>query len=140
MQIKQIIYTDDFDFLQLQTQLSLLHALCDSKSISSLIDFKSWFDSCAAERKCRYHLLFACSNWFSLGLLPVQLVAGRLVAGSFSAFHHVKTYFRSSMLQSGLNHAMVLHVHKYKCDAIAVSDVLREYVMTKPNRESLFAV
>ena len=47
---------------------------------------------------------------------------------TFSALRRLKTYLRSSMLQSHLNNCMILHVHKEKTDHIDLVSVAKEFI------------
>jgi hypothetical protein len=126
------IYKDDINFSELRSQLALLGSLC--KGVDTIGDMVSWFKSRTDIRV----MLAAVENLLKLILtLPATNAVSER---SFSALRRVKTYLRSSMLQPRLNHAMLTHVHKARVDAVDGNDVLREYVLTRPNRESLFSV
>ena len=45
---------------------------------------------------------------------------------SFSALHHVKSYLRTTMTQSGLNHLMISHYHQDLCDKLDLKFVRNE--------------
>ena len=47
---------------------------------------------------------------------------------SASALRRVKTYLRSTMTQSRLNHLFVLHCHKDRTDNLSLTECLQEFV------------
>jgi len=47
---------------------------------------------------------------------------------SASAMRRIKTYLRTSMTQTRLNHIMVLHIHKHLTNSISHTAVLNEFV------------
>ena len=57
---------------------------------------------------------------------------------SFSALRRVKTYLRSTMKQTRLNHLMILHVHKEKTDSLNLHDVGNKFVRCSEHRLSVF--
>ena len=57
---------------------------------------------------------------------------------SFSSLRRIKTYLRSTMTQSRLNHIMILHVHKERTDNLKLVDVANSFVANSEHRRSLF--
>ena len=57
---------------------------------------------------------------------------------SFSCLRHIKTYLRSTINHSRLNHAMLLHVHKERTDNLELVDVANSFVSNSEHRLSLF--
>ena len=57
---------------------------------------------------------------------------------SFSALRRVKTYLRSTMKQTRLNHLMILHVHKDITDSLNLNDIGNEFVRCSEHRLSVF--
>ena len=51
------------------------------------------------------------------------------------AFLHVKTYLRSTMTQSRLNH---LHCHKDRTDSLSLTECLQEFVDCREGRTDVF--
>ena len=47
---------------------------------------------------------------------------------SCSALRRLKTYLRTTMCQDGLNHCMILYVHKELTDALEMTDVGNQFV------------
>ena len=57
---------------------------------------------------------------------------------SFSALRRVKTYLRTSMTQSRLNHLILLHVHKDRCDKLDMVQVAKDFVSTDALSSDVF--
>ena len=57
---------------------------------------------------------------------------------SFSALKRVKTYLRSSMKQSRLNHLMILHVHKEMTDSLNLTDCANDFAGSNEHRFRIF--
>ena len=57
---------------------------------------------------------------------------------SFSALRRVKTYLRSTMSQSRLNHLMILHVHKECTEKLDLMKVASDFVQNNDHRYNLF--
>ena len=47
---------------------------------------------------------------------------------SFSSLRRIKTFLRSTMTQSRLNHLMILHAHKEKTDSLILTDIANDFV------------
>ena len=74
-------------------------------------------------------------------LLALVLVMPAINASSersFSALRRMKTYLRSTMSQSRLNHLMVLHVHKSLIDQLNLIDCANDFVSCNTHRLNLF--
>jgi len=57
---------------------------------------------------------------------------------SVSALCSVKTYLRTPMDQSYLNHLMILHVHKESTDELSLEGCLNEFIAGSEHKLSLF--
>ena len=57
---------------------------------------------------------------------------------SFSALRRLKNYLRTSMKQTRLNSAMLLHVHKERCKAIDITTVAKEFCRVNDRRQQFF--
>ena len=53
---------------------------------------------------------------------------------SASVLQRIKTYLRSTITQSGLNHIMVIHIHKELTDFINHLQVLHEFSSAKGDK------
>ena len=57
---------------------------------------------------------------------------------TFSCLRHLKTFLRSSMTQTRLNHLMLLHIHKDRTDALDFMLVLKDFICVNERRMSYF--
>ena len=71
-------------------------------------------------------------------LIIVMPATNAISERSFSALRRVKTYLRSAMKQTRLNHLMILHVHKEKTDSLNLHDIGNEFVRCSEHRLSVF--
>ena len=59
---------------------------------------------------------------------------------SASALRHVKTYLRSTMTQSRLNHLIILHCHKDRADSLDLTECLQEFVDCREKRRCIWEI
>ena len=57
---------------------------------------------------------------------------------SFSTLRRLKTYLRSTMSQSRLNHLMILHIHKNRTDELNILDIAKEFIEVNDRRIKFF--
>ena len=57
---------------------------------------------------------------------------------SFSTLRRLKTYLRSTMSQTRLNHLMLLHIHKDRTDELNICDIAKEFIEVNDRRVKLF--
>ena len=57
---------------------------------------------------------------------------------SSGSFYDVKTYLRSTMTQSRLNHLLILHCHKDRTDSLSLTECLQEFVDCRERRTDVF--
>ena len=57
---------------------------------------------------------------------------------SFSAMKRLKTYLRSTMGQSRLNHLMVLNTYKEMLDSMDIVSVANEFIQANEHRLHVF--
>jgi hypothetical protein len=57
---------------------------------------------------------------------------------SFSALRRLKSYLRSTMSQSRLNHLMFIHVNHDKVDSLSLLDIGNNFVALSDHRKSVF--
>ena len=57
---------------------------------------------------------------------------------SFSTLRRVKSYLRSTMNQTRLNHTVVLHVYKEMLDNLQQNSVTNEFVQESEHQLSVF--
>ena len=74
-------------------------------------------------------------NYVTLSTLPATDATSER---SFSALRRLKTYLRSTMSQSRLNHLMFIHVNNDKLDNLCFLDIGNEFVTHSEHRKSVF--
>ena len=57
---------------------------------------------------------------------------------SFSTLRRLKTYLRSTMSQTRLNHLMILHIHKDRTDELNMCDIAKEFIQVNDRRVKFF--
>ena len=134
-ELKQVLtfYGDDFDPLQLSTQLEVLSNYFSSKDkvvLSVIIEFFQTSSSGQLE------LLSQVTKLVSL--LLVMPATNAESERSFSAVRGIKSYLRSTMSQQRLNHLMVLHVHNVHTDRLNLVDVANEFIADNKHRRQVF--
>ena len=93
---------------------------CDPALIN--IGYTNWRDATKAFNK---HLSSTChKEAVSAVELPKQTISER----SFSAMRRLKTYLRSTMSQSRLNHVMLLTLNKEKVDQLDIDNIADQFV------------
>jgi len=73
-----------------------------------------------------------------LRLLLVNPASSATAERSFSCLRRLKTYLRSTMGQSRLNHVAVCNVHKTVLEDIRVEELIKQFVLLKDNRIAIF--
>lgn len=71
-------------------------------------------------------------------LIVVMPATNAVSERCFSAMRRLKTYLRSTMQQSRLNHIMLLHIHKQKLDQLNLDDIANEFVRESEHRARIF--
>ena len=82
-------------------------------------------------------------NQSHLHRMPAQLIlvmpaTNAASERSFSAMRRLKTYLRSTMHQSRLNHLMLLQINKEKIDNLNINVVANEFVKGSEHRLQVF--
>ena len=57
---------------------------------------------------------------------------------SFSTLRRIKTYLRSTMSQSKLNHLMILNIHQELTDGLNLIEVANDFVFEHEHRKQIF--
>ncbi|XP_038055179.1 uncharacterized protein LOC119727383 [Patiria miniata] len=73
-------------------------------------------------------------------LLPTAPATNATSERSFSTLRRIKTYLRSTMKQTRLNHLMIADVYNEKMDAIGLQKVANEFVQGHHNRMARMAL
>ena len=71
-------------------------------------------------------------------LLLVNPASSASAERSFSGLCRLKTYLRSTIKQSRLNHVEVCHIHKSTLEKIEVEELMKQFVMHRDGRISVF--
>ena len=132
------MYADDFDTHKLITQLEVLRQQvapggtdCDSLTMEAVVK---------AITNCK------TPNFNTFLSEVVKLTELVLVAAatnatserSFSALRRVKTYLRTTMSQTRLNHLLILHVHKEACDNLDLVKVAHDFTRDSELQRQVF--
>ena len=132
-QVKEV-YVDDIDVDKLTIQLALLrHQVADTGVANPHLP-----DVIDCITKTPNYLVYLSEVVKLSELILVAAATNATSERSFSALRWVKTYLRSSMTQSRLNHLLLLHVHKKSCDELDLVQVASDFVTTSEHRRSLF--
>ena len=108
------LFTDDLSRCDLVSQLKVLHSLYVEKKQEAKPTVAGLREVLASLSPSQRNLIDMVCHTFKL--LLVIPATNSTSERSFSALKRIKTYLRSSMLQSRLNHLMVLHYHQKRTD------------------------
>ena len=72
-------------------------------------------------------------------LLLVMPATNSTSERSFSALRRIKTYLRSTMCQSRLNHLAILHYHQDVTDKLDIKEIANDFIAARETRMSVFA-
>ena len=135
LQFVRDFYSSDIDGSRLQTQLQVLATTFPRESSVdvSFADILQYFRQLPQSGKVL--LSEVCKV---LKLILVMPATNATSERTFSALRRVKSYLRTTMTQSRLNHLMLLHIHKEKTDDLDLIEVANEFVQHSEHRLSLF--
>ena len=71
-------------------------------------------------------------------LLLVNPASSASAERSFSSLRRLKTHLRSTIGQARLNHIAVAHIHKSDLGEVELEELMKQFVMYKDNRISVF--
>ena len=127
-------YGDDFDKDALATQLkSLPFLLRDATNISNFHDILKQLKELSKAQKHFVGEVITLTK-----LILVMPATNAVSERSFSAQRRLLSYLRTTMKQNRLNHAMLLHIHKEKTDALSMIDIANEFVGDSEHRYRKF--
>lgn len=130
-------FHDDFNKEELASELMTLRTLHTSvveKEEPSIDSVKQSLLSLSSTQRT---LLGMVSRLFQLLLiLPATNATSER---SFSALRRIKSYLRTTMSQSRLNHLIILHFHHNLCDKLDLESVGNEYISKNDTRRNTFA-
>ena len=138
-------YSSEFDFvtkfygpdlnvhaLKIQLQIFATNFIMEGKKTSIKDILKYLRNISSAQRALLSEICIIAK------LILVMPATNAVSERSFSALRRVKTYLRSTMKQTRLNHLMILHVHKDITDSLNLNDIGNEFVRSSEHRLSVF--
>ena len=138
-------YSSEFDFvtkfygpdlnvhaLEMQLQIFATNFIMEGKKTSIKDILKYLRNISSAQRALLSEICIIAK------LILVMPATNAVSERSFSALWRVKTYLRSTMKQTRLNHLMILHVHKDITDSLNLNDIGNEFVRCSEHRLSVF--
>ena len=138
-------YSSEFDFvtkfygpdlnvhaLEMQLQIFATNFIMERKKTSIKDILKYLRNISSAQRALLSEICIIAK------LILVMPATNAVSERSFSALRRVKTYLRSTMKQTRLNHLMILHVHKDITDSLNLNDIGNEFVRCSEHRLSVF--
>ena len=138
-------YSSEFDFvtkfygpdlnvhaLEMQLQIFATNFIMEGKKTSVKDILKYLRNISSAQRALLSEICIIAK------LILVMPATNAVSERSFSALRRVKTYLRSTMKQTRLNHLMILHVHKDITDSLNLNDIGNEFVRCSEHRLSVF--
>ena len=127
-------YKNDFNPPQLKLHIDTLAANFPDEAISSvtIFDIKHYVLNLSPSAT-RFLISEVCTV---LKLIFVSPATNTVSERSFSALRRVKTYRRSTMLQTRLNHLLLLHVHKERTDSLDLATVCKEFVSMSERKQN----
>ena len=127
-------YKDDIDPVQLRLHLDILHSTYPQGTGNLTIrDTQRYLKS----------LSVAARQSVSQVVVVLELVLTRpstnaISEQSFSALRRLKTYFRTTMKQSRLNHILLLHIHEELTDSLSLVSIADAFVGLNEHRMPIF--
>ena len=134
----QTIYKDEFDYIQLKSQLLTSSSNLKSKLESNMpLTMKGLVRYVQELNPGKKALL---SQVFQLAQHCLVMPASNGVSErSFSVLIRIKTYLRNTMTQNRLNHTMCLNIHTETLMQINLKEILNEFVDSSDRRKKVFA-
>lgn len=130
-------YGSDFDKSELSTQLQILTLnireevpSCETINLPEILTF--------VRKLSKGQRAFFKQVCWIVRLILVMPSTNASSERSFSTMKRLKTYLRSSMGQSRLNHLMVLNIHKEALDDMDVVSIAKEFVQANEHRLHVF--
>ena len=138
-------YSSEFDFvtkfygpdlnvhaLEMQLQIFATNFIMEGKKTSIKDILKYLRNISSAQRALLSEICIIAK------LILVMPATNAVSERSFSALRRVKTYLRSTMKQTRLNHLIILHVHNDITDSLNLNDIGNEFVRCSEHRLSVF--
>ena len=124
-------YKDDFNSTELTTQLKLLETHFSEQNSTSVTfeDCLKYLRSLSGAQRSFYTEVCVLVR-----LILVMPATNAVSERSFSSMRRLKSYLRSTMNQSRLNHVMILHLNKEKVDSLDLDVIRNEFVEGNEHR------
>ena len=124
-------YKDDFNSTELTTQLKLLGTHFSEQNSTSVTfqDCLKYLQSLSGAQRSFY--IKVC---VLVRLILVMPATNAVSERSFSSIRRLKSYLRSTIDQSRLNHVMILHLNKEKVDSLDLDVIGNEFVEGNEHR------
>ena len=126
-------YKDDFDRSLLSTQLQIFGTSFAMSKPASLGDCIKFLRDLSPGQKN-----FFCEVCRLVQLILVMPATTAMSERSFSAMRRLKTYLRSTMGQSRLNHVMLLNINKETVDSLDIDKIANQFVQGSEHRLRMF--
>ena len=124
-------YKDDLDPTELSTQLKMLSVHFAEQG--SQVTLHNYLRSLPAAQRSFYSQVCILVR-----LILVMPATNAVSERSFSAMRRLKSYLRSTMTQSRLNHLMILHLNKEKLDSLDLNAIGNQFVQGSEHRLQFF--
>ena len=124
-EIVTTFYTDDFDRALLSAQLQNLGtSFAEKMETVSLGECVAFLRGLSLAQKSFFSEVCHLAN-----LILVMPATNAVSERSFSAIRRLKTYLRSTMCQSRLNHVMLLSINREKVDQLDIDVIADQFVV-----------
>lgn len=131
-------YEDDLNPDILHSQLVIFgnhfQSIPEKPSSPTIFDIKDFFVKLSTAQK---DLLEQVG--LVLKLILVMPATNATSERSFSSLRRIKTYLRSTMTQSRLNHLLLLHVHKECTDSLDLQSIINRFIACCETRRNTFS-
>ena len=91
------------------------------------------------ELEVELEVRFQGFNLTTFQVRPHPFVADATSERSFSALKRIKSYLRSTMSQSRLNHLMLLYYHQDLTDQLNMQEVANDFICAREQRNTVVA-
>ena len=129
-------YKDDFDQSVLSAQLYNLGTLFLDSSLSKPVSLGDCIDYLREFSPAQKS--FFCEVYRLAKMILVMPSPNAVSEHSFSAMRCLKTYIRSTMCQSRLNHTMLLNINKDRVDKLEIDSIANQFVQGSEHRLRMF--
>lgn len=138
------LYSGDIDAEKLKVQLQMLPGLLktynDNNSKKEIAEVRSMKDIICIFNHCKFAQSMLPDVHNLLRIYLTVPMTSATAERCFSALRRLKTYVRSTMTQSRLNHLLLLHCHKNILDDILKnpSEIAEDFISSNSRRRDYF--